>query len=121
MTYFFYILISPYSIVQSTILSRVLFMNMRTIFPSMHTFAVNFFNSSAKGSICALTQFSKSRYFFQNYVIFQNHVIFKITLFFFFQNSVLLKITLFFKTSVFLKNSPFKVRQEFLTKIPCFS
>ena len=26
----------------------------------------------------------------------------------------------FFKTSVFLKNSPIKVRLEFLTKIPCF-
>ena len=26
----------------------------------------------------------------------------------------------FFKTSVFLKNSPFKVHLKFLTKIPCF-
>ena len=26
-----------------------------------------------------------------------------------------------FKTSVFLKNSPIKVRLEFLTKIPCYS
>ena len=69
--------------------------------------------------------FLKLRYFFQNSVLS------KITLFlkpryfsklrYFFQNSVLLKITLFLKLPCFLKNSPFKVRQEFLTKIPCFS
>ena len=114
-------------------------MNMRTIFPSMHTFAVNFFNSSAKGSICALTQFPNSRYFFfkitlffQNHVIFkitlfffriacfsklryffQNHVIFKITLFFFFQNHVIFKITLFFQNYVIFKITLFQELQDF--------
>ena len=58
-------------------------MNMRTIFPSIHTFAVNIFNSSTKGSICALTQFPNFFFFFKITLFFQNHVIFKITLFFF--------------------------------------
>ena len=104
---------------------------MRTIFPSIHTFAVNIFNSSAKGSICALTQFPNSRYFFSKLryffkitlfsklrYFFQNSVLFKITLFFFkitlfsklryffFQNSVLLKITLFFQNFRVFKKFP---------------
>ena len=94
----------------------------------LHTFAVNIFNSSAKGSICALTQFPNSRYFFSKLrYFFQNHVIFKITLFFSefraFQNYVI-----FFSKSRYFQNyvifffSEFRAFENYVifSKLPCF-